>query len=97
MDKLSHIPKVRQTFLLPEFNNNVFVVPGSKDEYMTKYCQENDFYLSPGKEKLTSLPSHPGLYRHTLNGVTQIDPNCKGTVQRPLSFGRRTRLLKKEH
>ena len=97
MDKLSQLPKNGQTFLLPEFNNNVFVVPCSKDEYMTKYCQENDFYLPPGKELLTSSPTHPGLYRHTMNGIKQIDPNCtQNTVERRLVFGRGKRLLKHE-
>ena len=97
MDRLSQLPKNGQKFLLPEFNNNVFVVPCSKDEYMTKYCQENDFYLPPGKELLTSSPTHPGLYRHTMNGIKQIDPNCtQNTVERRLAFGRGKRLIKHE-
>ena len=93
MDKLSQMPQTGQTFLLPDFANRVFAVPCSKDEYMKKYCQDNDFRLPPGKEILTQPPSHPGLYRRTMTGLKQIDPNCRiDTTRRQNAFGRGKRI-----
>ena len=98
MDKLSQLPKEGQTVLLADFNNRVFVVPCSKDEYMTKYCQDNDFYLPPGRELLTKQPTHLGLYKHSMNGIIQIDPNRReNTIERRIAFGRGKRVIKQEH
>ena len=90
MEKVSHLPKDGHTFLLPDFDSRVFAVPCSKDEYMKKYCEEYDFRLPPGREILTHPPTHPGLYKRTMQGIIQIDPNCRRT------FGRGRKLIKQE-
>ena len=96
MDKVSQLPQNGQTFMLANFDKDMFVVPCSKDEYMKKYCQENDFYLPPGRELLTQQPAHPGLFKRTMTGLKQIDPNCKeNTAERQITFGRGKRVLKK--
>ena len=93
MDKVSQLPQNGQTFMLADFDKDMFVVPCSKDEYMKKYCQENDFCLPPGRELLTQPPTHPGLYKRTMTGLKQIDRNCRtDTTHKQIAFGQGKRI-----
>ena len=53
MEKLQHLPRPGQPFLLPNFNNTVFIAPCSKDEYIYKYCNDFTFTLAPSTEHIT--------------------------------------------
>ena len=95
MEKIQHLPRPGQTFLLPNFNNTVFIAPCSKDEYIYKYCNNVEFYLPPSTETLIRPPTHPGLYTATrMMGVRQIDPACqqRDAHIRPEYYGRGTKL-----
>ena len=104
MHKLSQIPNNGQTFIIPSFANDTFIVPCSKEEYTKRYCEDFHFYLPPGHETLTQPPTHPGLYKRTMNGIRQIDPNCqKNASEQGQQFirtrrgrGRGTVMIKKE-
>ena len=104
MHKVSQIPKNGQTFIIPSFANDQFIVPCSKEEYTKRYCEDFHFYLPPGHETLTQPPTHPGLYKRTMNGIRQIDPNCqKNASEQGQQFirtrrgrGRGTVMIKKE-
>ena len=95
MEKIQHLPRPGQTFLLPNFNNTVFIAPCSKDEYIYKYCNDFTSTLPPSKQHITRPPTHPGLYTSTrMMGVRQIDPACqqRDAHIRPEYYGRGTKL-----
>ena len=60
MERIRTLPRPKQTFLLADFNNETFIAPCSKDEYIYKYCVDNYFHLPPSTETLLQPPRHPG-------------------------------------
>ena len=99
MERIRTLPRPGQTFILPDFNNETFIAPCTKNEYVYKYCVDNYFRLPPSRETLRLPPRHPGLYTTTpMLGVKQLDPAFQGrdaNIQLPTYRGRGTNITQK--
>ena len=96
LERIRTLPRPGQTFILPDVNNEVFIAPCSKDEYIYKCCNNFEFRIPPSTKTVTLPPRRPGLYSTTpMLGVWQIDPAYQRrnkNIQVPEYRGRGTTL-----